>query len=86
METENATELRKLGMVQLLIEMLQNEQLEPLLAILALNLLTQMSFDDETSIYIRSQAAHLIVRRLFMYHPLIFQTEDEKMQQAFYEV
>lgn len=69
MDTENVREYKNQGLIPLLLKTIGNSE-HPLEVINSLKLLTEMTLDDETAVFIRSQGAHTISNCLIQYHPL----------------
>ena len=86
MDTENVREYRDLGLASILLEIVESKD-HPLEVINALKLLTEMTLDDETCIYIRTQGAKTVSKCIVKYHPIKFSKKvNEEMKLGFYEI
>ncbi|CAG9332843.1 NEK10 [Blepharisma stoltei] len=86
MDTENVREYKNLGLISLLLKVIGSSE-HPLEVINALKLITEMTLDDETAVYIRTQGAHLISYCLIQYHPLNYpEGLSDEIKPGLYEI
>ena len=86
METDNIKEFRGLGLVGLMIKCIEQSQ-DPLEVINSLKILTEMTLDDETSVYIRVHGAYAITSLILQYHPSQYPEDlSEEIKPGLYEI
>jgi hypothetical protein len=86
METDNIKEFRALGLVGLMIKSIEKSQ-NPLEIINALKILTEMTLDDETSVYIRVHGSYSITSLILQYHPSQYPEDlSDEIKPGLYEV